>query len=1118
VSSNDFDGSYFGPGSGHGADELGADPLGTGTQGAGAPGTGGNAKYPDPEGWGNDGIWRDSSVDSFYETGMQPPVDRAPGPDNGYSYWSDGAGWLNKPGANAQPPASEPPGGTFGTGATGAYGSGSGPTPSYGPTYGGAPNGPGVPGGPGVPSGPGVPGEFGAPGVPGQYGGGYGAPQPQVPPGPFDRPTQVAPGGFGAGGPAGPGGPGWPGGPGGPSGPGGPGGPAGPAGTGPGGPRGRNGKRKGNWWRHWTWKKALAVTCCVLAGFVLSMFGVYEYLSSSATIPAALASANDQNTIVYYSDGKTILGTIGETNRQDLNYSQIPMQLQDAVVAAEDKSFWTEGGISPTGILGAAYRDVFKGDSNGGSTITQEFVRNYYDGVGTQQTASRKIKEIFIAQKLASTKSKQWIMTHYLNLIYLGENSYGVEAASETYFGVPVNKLTVAQDAVLAGIIQQPSTYPLPAYRTSLKARWTYVLQQMVADKYITQAQMSSMTFPTLQTDTTGAASSAATVTASNSDAWAPYLLSQVENELQADGVSPQQLETGGMTVVTTISESKEKELYNAVDSNLSAQSISNTSGATVSSLPSWALVGAELEDPNTGQVIAEYPGKGQSAAQCKISGSVCDDNTAAYTREQVGSSFKPYVLATAVNQGMNVKTSTLDTSPYACILPDSESMDYSVPISSGTYHLTGNSTGCANSSAFKVENDSGELIGKDVGKGSSGADAYSDNVQDALAQSSNVGFSDLAHKTTTSSVIEMAQNMGVNIAAYPAGSNLSQMVGQAGLALGTASLTVNEQTQMLATIADNGEYHQAHLIKYYQQGDGTDQQPKVDSHTVLSAANDAQVQYAMEKTTIDGTAANTVTYGQNALGTVIGKTGTTSSSHSGFFIGSTTQYTLVVGMFTSSQDTNSNDNLAELGGGGFGGYWPAKIWNTFAESQFSSSPTLFQTSPTFTGTAWNLLGKVSKPKPTVTCTVNGKKQKISGKTCPTPTPTPTCTSYQQYLQDGGQCMSASATPTASCTDGFQNGQYTGCTAPTPTATCSYDTQTGQNDICSTPTPTASSTCSYNPADGQYDICNGTGTNATSNAAVGGFAFGGGLLLPGAAAGGGLARRRRRRRRDRAAE
>ena len=117
------------------------------------------------------------------------------------------------------------------------------------------------------------------------------------------------------------------------------------------------------------------------------------------------------------------------------------MQLQDAVVAAEDKNFWTEGGISPTGILRAAYHDLTSsgGSPNGGSTITQEFVRNYYDGVGTQQTASRKIKEIFIAQKLAVEQVQAVDHDNYLNLIYLGESSYGVEAAAQTYFGKPVS-------------------------------------------------------------------------------------------------------------------------------------------------------------------------------------------------------------------------------------------------------------------------------------------------------------------------------------------------------------------------------------------------------------------------------------------------------------------------------------------------------------------------------------------------------------------------------------------------------------------------------------------------------------------------------------------------------
>src|SRR5262249_20749983 len=128
-----------------------------------------------------------------------------------------------------------------------------------------------------------------------------------------------------------------------------------------------------------------------------------------------------------------------------------------------------------------------------------------------------------------------------------------------------------------------------------------------------------------------------------------------------------------------------EVEMYKAVNENLNAQSISNTSGATVTSLPTWALVGAELQNPSNGEVIAMYPGKGQdlSAAQCKIAD--CDVNTAVYAREQVGSSFKPYVLAAAVSQGMNVKSSILNANQELCVPPDTSPSVLSATVDYGT-------------------------------------------------------------------------------------------------------------------------------------------------------------------------------------------------------------------------------------------------------------------------------------------------------------------------------------------------------------------------------------------------------------------------------------------------
>ncbi len=1015
MSSNDFDGSHSRPDRGQGADGPGAE-----NQDGGAAGDG---SYPAPEGWEAGGFWRDSSIDSDYETTMQRAVPPS-GPHDapGYSYWADGRGWENSPGSN-------PPGpGSAAAPAAAAYGS---QTAVYG--------GPGARGfGPAGPAAP-----------------------PMAPPGP--------------------------------SRPGGPGGPAGP---------GKKVKRKGSWWRRWTWKKVLAILASFFLLFVLGLVGVYEYLSHSATIPAALASANYQNSTVYYAGGKVAIGTIGTTNRQDLTFKEIPKNLQNAVLAAEDKNFFTEGGISPTGILRSAYDDLM-GNSDGtagGSTITQEFVRNYYDGVGVQQTVSRKVKEIFIAQKLASTESKQWIMTNYLNLIFLGDNSYGVAAAAQTYFGLPVSKLSISQDVVIASIIQQPSNYPEPKYRANLKARWTAVLSDELKDGFITQAQYDAAKFPKLLTDS-GSASTGPVAVTSKSAPWAPYVMQVVENELTSfDHVSQQEIETGGLKVVTTISLPMESELYKAVDENIAA--IKATPGAE---FPAYIRIGAELQNPDNGEILAMYPGPGQGIANCDALG--CDDNTAVYTREQVGSSFKPYVLSAAVADGMNVQTSTLNAAPSVCVPTDSESMLLSKDMKG---YSTSQCVEDGLSGYFAVQNDNGEVI-----NGTSSKTLYGSTVQNALAQSSNTAFSDLAHRVTTPKVIAMAASMGVNTGPYPkVGSGLAALQGDAGLALGTASLTVNEQTTMLSTIADDGVFHQSHIVKYWQQPNGPMKKPQPATHGVFDTANpttnaqlDSQAQYGMEETTVDGTGTGAVV----GLGSrpIIAKTGT-SGTTSGFFIGAIKQYSLVVGIFTASQSDTTSQSLLVLSGGGFGGYWPAKIWNTFALAEFNNLPVENFQTPVFTGQKWNQIGKLpKKKKKKLECpeTVNGKKVKVpvAGKVCPTPkptsSPTPTPTAVKSSTPSPTitqPVVSPSANPTGT--------SATGAPTPSPTSSpTSSPTTTGLPTA--TPTATASPTFGGGPP----------GVPGNARKAVSGvrasLAVGGGLvawpsLLLWAAA----ARRRRRRR------
>jgi membrane peptidoglycan carboxypeptidase len=987
----------------------------------GRPPAGGGRAYPPPEGWDADGIWRDSSIDAHYETGALPPVDQH---SRGQARSSSGQA-RNSHRAG-------------GRGQADGYGRGNGATAFHGDT--------------------------------GQRG----------PRGDEATRVQQAPGGYREAvrrftGPiTGPISDSWrrvgdrAGGRG-------PDGPRAFRGPRPGvGPNGKRIKRKGDWWRHWTWKKALAVAAGGACGIViLCLFGAYEYLYNTTSIPAALTSETQQNDIVYYSNGSAEIGTIGTVNRQDLTLNQIPKTLQNAYIAAEDKNFWTEGGISPTGILRSAFYDVFSrgnGNLNGGSTLTEEFVKNYY-GLGLEQSASVKIREIILAEKLTKSKSKQWILENYLNTIFLGENSYGVAAAAQTYFGEPVSKLTIAQDALLGGLPQAPSTYPLVQYKSSLEARWQYVIGQMVKDGFITQAQANAQKFPTLLTWSDPARGEmASNINAANGDPWEPYVLSEVENELiQTDKVTQAQLNAGGLKIVTSINLQDEKDLYNAVGSVLSRSDLAEH-GSQYSSLPLWALTGAEAQNPQTGAIVAIYPGQGQDQSAAACAANDCYDDTAMVDTEQVGSSFKPYVIAAAVEQGMDVQTSILDTSSYACIAPPSEgSTIYSQPVTEGMYEqATGNAPSYAPcpTDYFPEENDDGESIGHDVATGTgayAGAIYAEDSVQDALAQSSNVAFTDLIHKTGTVGPQQIAEEVGA-----PA-SDFKSVAGTVGMALGEAQMTVDNQTSLVAMLADNGTYHSSHLIQYWQDGpDGPENLPVVKITQVLTASQASQVQYAMEKTTIDGTAAGIVQMSEDGR-EVIAKTGTTSSNHSGFFEGAIPQFAMAVGMFTSSQDTsNMSENLGMLDSEDASNIYPTMIWNAFANAAYGNVPVQNFLTPQFSGEKWNLLGPVPKAPP---------KPKAPS-------------------QPG---------------HGHHHGLFPPTTPPVfPTGPVTYSPSPGQSQ---SPTPSQSGTPVFPQPGGGGN--NGGAAQATSSTREAGFALGGtASVLPGSLLWVRISRRRRRRRRD----
>jgi membrane peptidoglycan carboxypeptidase len=753
-------------------------------------------------------------------------------------------------------------------------------------------------------------------------------------------------------------------------------------------------KVKGSWWRHWTWRKALGLILGTIGAFiVLGAIAIVVAYEQTPVPTQAMAATGYEQSVVYSSNG-TLIGRFGTTNRQELPYNQIPQSIINAVLAAEDRSFWTEGGVSPTGIVRAAYEDVSGSDGSlqGGSTITQQFVRNYYSGIGTQQTLSRKIKEIFVAMKVAKEKSKQWILQNYLNTIYLGDGAYGVQAAAETYFGKPVGQLTVAQDAVIAAMIQQPSSYPLPQYRAQLTARWHYVLSGMVQMGTLSAQDAATTKFPVLGDhvpQTFG------------KNVWDPYVMYMVERELeQVYGLSQPEIYDGGYVIKTSLDDAKMAQLYQAVSENQAQIDDSSAPFET------YMHVGAVLENPANGEIDALYPGPGETGYKYNGTGPVitakqcreirCDENMAYQAREQVGSSFKPYILAAAVKEGMDVKTSTLNGFNNLYIPPDTapntDSTTTQVPESS------------------IVHNDS-------TGENS----AYTPQV--AMAASINTAYADLWHKVAGYSPPGQANNVGQMAEAFGVDSDAAGITDTKhdfqntyGVALGVASLTVIEQGSMLATIDDNGLYHDPHLITSIARNNV--QTPiKITTRLVFSpnptqnAEMDSQVQYAMSEDTNPsyGTAPGAaMSNGQQ----IIAKTGTTEYAQSAFFVGAIPSQALTVAMFTTQQNdckaavtSASCQTLNYLGGnsqGGYGGTWPAAIWHTYAENMFVPLGVETFQPQVFTGQAWNQvpvgLRTVTKPKAKKKASQNQNQNgqnpnpnPITGGGNPNPYPTYSC-------------------------------------------------------------------------------------------------------------------------------
>ncbi len=361
-------------------------------------------------------------------------------------------------------------------------------------------------------------------------------------------------------------------------------------------------------------------------GLVLLVIGLFALGYYLVKIPSANAAATKQSNVYLYADGSQ-LARDGEVNRENVSLAQISKDAQHAALAAEDRDFYTESAIDPKAMIRAGWNTATGKGRQSGSTITQQYVKNYY--LGQEQTATRKVKEFFISIKLDRQKSKSDILEGYLNTSYYGRNAYGIQAAAQAYYGVDAQDLTVGQGAYLAALLNAPSEYDViahPENKAAALARWNYVLDGMVKKQWLTPAARGKVTFPEPKQS----------VIATGMSGQRGYLVKAVNDYLAEHKIIDEDtLQTGGYRITTTLQRPKQDAFVKAVDDQVMSHL-----DKKARKVDRYVRAGGVSIDPATGKVVAMYGGIDYTKQYV---------NNATRRDYQVGSTFKPFVFTSAV-------------------------------------------------------------------------------------------------------------------------------------------------------------------------------------------------------------------------------------------------------------------------------------------------------------------------------------------------------------------------------------------------------------------------------------------------------------------------------------
>jgi penicillin-binding protein 1A len=580
----------------------------------------------------------------------------------------------------------------------------------------------------------------------------------------------------------------------------------------------------------------------VTAGAVTAVSLVRDHCDLDVLRPVGIG----QNTFVYAADG-TSLGSIpAERSRQPVPLVDISPWMRRATIAVEDRRFYRHSGVDYEGIARALWRDLTQGEIvEGGSTLTQQLVRNLY--ISRERTVTRKLREACLAVQLNRDWSKQRILRAWLNIVYFGNRAYGVEAASQTYFSKPARELNLREAAMLAGLPQAPSTYDPFADPAAALARRNLVLQAMLDNGDITRAQYRWAIKSSDLRLRPGEL---------YSQIREPYFFGYVRDEL-IKHYGANTVRSGGLRVYTTINPRFQR-----------AAEISIRESLDQSGDPASALVSINPANGAIRAMTAVTPGRKY------------EFNFVAQARRQAGSTFKMFVLATAVMKKIDPSSTFYVSAPYF-YQPDPNVPAWEVSTYDHSY-----------SGWTSIEN--------------------------ATIRSDNTVFAQLTVDVGPENVAATARRMGVR----------TPLLAVPSLGLGSIAISPLDLASGYATLAGRGVYSRPMAIrKVILPGDREDTsagwgEPR--RRRVMSEGEAYVVTKILEENVQYGTGT-----GAALIRPAAGKTGTTDDHADAWFAGYTPDLTTVVWVgYPQGEIPMESVHGISVSGGSF----PAEIWRLFMQ------------------------------------------------------------------------------------------------------------------------------------------------------------------------------------------